>query len=130
MFDVIAEESAVSGYRGCRFANAAAELPDPTHPARLVASAHKAAVLDLITSRAVRLGVADPARLARQLKVLLEGAIATALVDPGGQPARDARSAAATLLEAVLSVKDQPNPKKGTRSDGRVRRSAGRAGPG
>ena len=32
MFDVIAEESAVSGYRGCRFANAAAELSRPHAP--------------------------------------------------------------------------------------------------
>jgi AcrR family transcriptional regulator len=100
MFDVIAEESTADGYRGCRFVNAAAELPDRRHPARAVASAHKREVLGLITARVGQLAVADPAGLARQLKILLEGAITTALVDPGAQAATDARCAAAILLQA------------------------------
>jgi hypothetical protein len=52
----------------------------------------------LIARRVARLGTAQPDLLARQLKVLLEGAITTALVDPGPQAARDARLAAAALL--------------------------------
>ena len=98
MFDVVADEICAGGYRGCRFVNAAAELPDPAHPARAVASAHKAAVLALIARRAAQLRTPDPDLLARQLKVLLEGAITTALVDPSPQAARDARLAAASLL--------------------------------
>ena len=98
MFDVVADEILAGGYRGCRFVNAAAELPDPAHPARAVASAHKAAVLALIARRVAQLGVLQPDLLARQLKVLLEGAITTALVDPDPQAARDARMAAAALL--------------------------------
>jgi AcrR family transcriptional regulator len=98
MFDVVAEEISAGGYRGCRFVNAAAELPDPAHPARAVASAHKAAVLTLIARRVAQLGSSQPGLLARQLKVLLEGAITTALVDPDPQAARDARLAAAALL--------------------------------
>jgi AcrR family transcriptional regulator len=98
MFDVVGEEAATAHFRGCSFVNAAAELPDATHPARAVASTHKQAVLDLIASLAAQLDIGEPDTLARQLKLLLEGAIATALVDPGPQPARDARTAAATLL--------------------------------
>jgi AcrR family transcriptional regulator len=98
MFDVVADEMSAGGYRGCRFVNAAAELPDPAHPARAVASAHKAAVLALIARRVAQLGTSQPNLLARQLKVLLEGAITTALVDPGPEAARDARLAAAALL--------------------------------
>lgn len=98
MFDVVADEISAGGYRGCRFVNAAAELPDPAHPARAVASAHKAAVHALIARRVAQLGTSQPDLLARQLKVLLEGAITTALVDPGPQAARDARLAAAALL--------------------------------
>lgn len=98
MFDVVADEISAGGYRGCRFVNAAAELPDPAHPARGVASAHKAAVLALIELRVAQLGTSQPDLLARQLKVLLEGAITTALVDPSPQAARDARLAAAALL--------------------------------
>jgi AcrR family transcriptional regulator len=98
MFDVVADEIRAGGYRGCRFVNAAAELPDPAHPARVVASAHKAAVLALIARRVEQLGTSQPDLLARQLKVLLEGAVTTALVDPNPQAARDARLAAAALL--------------------------------
>ncbi len=98
MFDVVADEIRAGGYRGCRFVNAAAELPDPAHPARAVASAHKAAVLTLIARRVEQLGTSQPGLLARQLKVLLEGAITTALVDPSPQAAHDARLAAAALL--------------------------------
>jgi AcrR family transcriptional regulator len=98
MFDLVADEISAGGYRGCRFVNAAAELPDPAHPARAVASAHKAAVHGLIARRVAQLRARQPELLARQLKVLLEGAIATALVDPDPRAARDARLAAATLL--------------------------------
>lgn len=98
MFDVVADEISAGDYRGCRFVNAAAELPDPAHPARAVASAHKAAVYALIARRVAQLEAPQPELLARQLKVLLEGAITTALVDPDPQAARDARLAAATLL--------------------------------
>jgi hypothetical protein len=100
MFEVIGQRAATPDFRGCEFVNAAADLPNRRHPARAVASHHKRALLDLIAQRVVQLGVADPDGLARQLKLLLEGAVATALVDPGPQPARDARAAAATLLAA------------------------------
>jgi len=100
MFEVIGKRAAKPDFRGCEFVNAAADLPDRRHPARAVASRHKHALLDLIIQRVAQLGVADPDSLARQLKLLLEGAVATALVDPAPQPARDAHDAAATLLAA------------------------------
>jgi AcrR family transcriptional regulator len=113
MFDVVADEISAGGYRGCRFVNAAAELPDPAHPARAVASAHKAAVLALIARRVGQLGVLQPELLARQLKVLLEGAITTALVDPSPQAARDARLAAAALLaHASGNPRAAPSPRR------------------
>jgi AcrR family transcriptional regulator len=113
MFDVVADEISAGGYRGCRFVNAAAELPDPAHPARAVASAHKAAVLALIARRVGQLGVLQPELLARQLKVLLEGAITTALVDPSPQAARDARLAAAALLaQASGNPRAAPSPRR------------------
>jgi AcrR family transcriptional regulator len=111
MFDVIADEVAEGHYRGCRFINAAAELSDPSHPARDVARAHKAAVLELIVRRVEELDVADPASLARQLKLLLEGAIATALVEPAVQPARDARDAAESLISQMTSGKPRAQRK-------------------
>jgi len=116
MFDVIADEIGAGGYRGCRFVNAAAELPDPAHPARAVASAHKAAVLALIARRTGQLGAGQPELLARQLKMLLEGAITTALVDPDPQAARDARLAAAALLaHASGKPREAASPRRAAR---------------
>jgi len=100
VFDLIASDAESSGYRGCVFVNAAADLPDPDHPARPVASRHKQRLLDFLTERTVELGVRDPHLLARQIKVLIEGAVATALVDPSPQPAQDARAAAVVLIAA------------------------------
>ncbi|MEV0269333.1 TetR family transcriptional regulator [Hamadaea sp. NPDC050747] len=101
VFDLLSEAASGPGYRGCMFVNAAADLPDPDHPARPVASLHKRRLLDFITTRTVAMGVRDPEALARQLKVLMEGAVATALVDPGPQPALDARAAAVVLIAAA-----------------------------
>jgi AcrR family transcriptional regulator len=128
MFDVIAEESVAEGYRGCRFVNAAAEIPDRRHPARAVASEHKRAVLQLISVRTAQLAVADPAGLARQLKVLLEGAISTALVDPSAQAASDARRAAAVLLQTAVSGQQHQLPHDKGDDDGGVHRGPRRAG--
>lgn len=100
LFDLLAEDAARPQYRGCMFVNAAADLPDPAHPARPVAALHKQRLLDFLTERTARLRVRDPQLLARQLKVLAEGAVATALVNPDPQPARDARAAAQTLIAA------------------------------
>ncbi|NUS55657.1 MAG: TetR family transcriptional regulator [Streptomycetaceae bacterium] len=101
LFDLIGEDAARPHYRGCVFVNAAADLPDPAHPARPVASLHKRRLLDFLTERTRLIGVRDPERLARQLKILLEGVVATALVDPDPQPGRDARAAAETLISSA-----------------------------
>jgi AcrR family transcriptional regulator len=98
MFDLLGEGTAADGYRGCIFVNAAADLPDAGHPARAVASQHKLALLEFIAVHAEQLGARDPMGFARQIKLLLEGITATALVDPGEQHARDARAMAETLI--------------------------------
>jgi len=98
MFDLLGEGTAAEGYRGCIFVNAAADLPEASHPARLVASDHKHKLLDHIAGLCQRLGARQPDLLARQLKLLLEGVIATALVDPGPHHAHDARAAAQSLI--------------------------------
>ncbi|HEX6683192.1 MAG TPA: TetR family transcriptional regulator [Candidatus Limnocylindrales bacterium] len=106
MFDLLGQSAAADGYRGCIFVNAAADLPDRDHPARAVASEHKQRLLDFITGLCRRLGARRPDLLARQLKLLLEGLVATALVDPGGQPAQDARAVAETLIAQEKSRHD------------------------
>ena len=53
-------------FRGCPFANAAAELADLDHPAHQVVRAHKQRLRDWMEERARLAGAADPDALSRQ----------------------------------------------------------------
>ncbi|MGW6792647.1 TetR/AcrR family transcriptional regulator [Streptomyces chartreusis] len=63
--------------RGCAFANALAELPDPAHPAHHVAANQKLWLLHLFQDLAAEAGCQEPAVLAAKLLLLHEGALAT-----------------------------------------------------
>jgi AcrR family transcriptional regulator len=52
------EEDGEGAFRGCPYANAAAEIADPGHPARRVAAEHKRAFRELIRETAREAGVA------------------------------------------------------------------------
>ena len=106
VFERLERVLAGPGFRGCPFVNAVAELGEPGHAANAVALAFKeqrrAWFRDLLTG----LGVADPAGLATQLVLLVDGAIAQALVRGDGVQgdpamARAAREAARVLLVAA-----------------------------
>lgn len=60
-------------FRGCGFVNAAAELPDPTHPARAVIDAHKHAIRVRLEDLATVADCPDPSDTAEQWFLLLEG---------------------------------------------------------
>jgi len=66
-----------SNPRGCAFINALAELPDPAHPAHLIATKQKLWLLDVFSDLAMAAGCSDPAALSAQLLVLHEGALVT-----------------------------------------------------
>ena len=87
-------------YRGCAFANAAAEIPDPDHPARIVARLHKEGVREHLAALAKEAGFDEPEALAERLLLLLEGAAATAAMRRSGEPLEVAHSVALELLEA------------------------------
>jgi AcrR family transcriptional regulator len=110
-FDRLEGSFASRGFRGCPFVNAVAEVGQSTPAAADIALAFKEQrrlwFRDLLT----RLGLANPDGLATQLALLVEGAIAAALVrgDPG--MARAAKDAAGVLLAAAgvqTSPKAQP----------------------
>lgn len=86
-------------FRGCAFANAAAELPDPDHPARVVARGHKEGVRAYLATVAKDAGCAEPETLAERLLILLEGATATAAMRRSGEPLDVARSLAIELID-------------------------------
>lgn len=70
----IAEDLARASHRGCPFINAIAELPDATHPARVLVAAHKARQLGRLEKLCLEAGIAHPAASAIHLSCVLEGA--------------------------------------------------------
>ena len=59
---------------GCTFQAAASEFPELDHPGHEVALAHKRRVLERLAGFASDAGLADPAGLAAQLLLLMDGA--------------------------------------------------------
>ncbi|WP_193107291.1 TetR/AcrR family transcriptional regulator [Brachybacterium sp. FME24] len=98
LFDSYIEDSE-STERGCAFLNAAAELPDD-HPGYRVIQAHKRAVLD----RLVELLDSDPSEFrdagstAREVYLLMEGAVAHRGIDGDDRLFRSAREMTERLL--------------------------------
>lgn len=101
VFDRLERVFAITGFRGCPFVNAVAELSDPKHPASGLALAFKEQRRRWFRALLERLRVKDPDALATQLLILNDGAIATALVRRDPATARSARSAAETLMRAA-----------------------------
>jgi AcrR family transcriptional regulator len=96
-FDALAEWLAAGG-RGCCFVNAAAELPDPEHPARQPIRESKQWLRELFRALLAAEGAADPGLLARQLLTLHEGALVVASLTGAATAVDDARAAADALV--------------------------------
>jgi AcrR family transcriptional regulator len=104
----VAVEQAVSSehFRGCPFANASAEIADGDHPAHAVIRQHNDRMRRWILGRARAAGARDPALLARQLMLVLDGTQAQALALRSAKPARDARKLAVTLIDSAIDHGD------------------------
>ena len=100
-FDRLERVFASSGFRGCPFVNAVAELKEPKHAANKIAIAFKEQRRTWFRELLKRLDVADPDALATQHMLLVDGAIAAALVHGDPNVARAARDAASILLAAA-----------------------------
>jgi AcrR family transcriptional regulator len=91
MFDALEEWFKRADYRGCAFINAAGEIADRDHALRRLAAAHKRALF-------------DAEELARELFLLIEGAIVAALVLSAPASARHAKRAAQRLILAHRQI--------------------------
>jgi len=76
----IGERIGRKNYRGCPQLNMAAEFPEATHPARVVAASHKQELRARLRAIAVRLSVRQPDELAAQLVLLVNGAFVSSQV--------------------------------------------------
>lgn len=100
-FDRLERSFASGVFRGCPFVNAVAELKEPKHAANKIALAFKEQRRTWFRELLTRLEVADADALATQLMLLVDGAIAAALVRGDPKIARAAQDAARVLLAAA-----------------------------
>jgi len=100
-FDRLGRGFASKEFRGCPFVNAVAELGEPGHAANKIAVAFKEQRRIWFRDLLVLLHVPDPEGLATQLALLVDGAIAGALVRGDATLAGAAKEAARVLLAAA-----------------------------
>jgi AcrR family transcriptional regulator len=103
LFNAVAKKTASPSYRGCPFVNTSTEFPEPDHPGRAVALANKRELRARLRGLADAIGARDPALLADQLFLLMDGAYATGQMLGDGGPAHALPAAAARLIEAQLA---------------------------
>jgi len=101
IFDVLASTVAQPGFRGCAFANAAAESELDSSAADVTLKVRRW-LLETLGELARTLGVSDPATLARQLTLLYDGALAQSRLDPSPAAAKAAKDAASEVVDAAL----------------------------
>ncbi len=102
LFDAIEEHVSKRDFSGCMFVNAAAEYSSRKDPVHRVAANHKKLLLDYITDLAKEAGAKKSADLARQLLVLMDGALVSAQVSGAGENIKAARQIARGLIEKAV----------------------------
>ncbi|MDE4190682.1 MULTISPECIES: TetR/AcrR family transcriptional regulator [Phaeobacter] len=106
LFDALSEWFTKPEFRGCMFIKASAEFQEINHPIHAQSAAHKQILQDHFSEIAEAAGANDPRLLARQLLLLKEGAIVSAVLARGGglagDPAADAKEAARGLIDLQI----------------------------
>ena len=102
VFDVLGDWFRSEEFRGCLFINAASEYCGLDPKIGDLAARHKRLVREEIQKLAREAGARQPAALADQLALLVEGAIVMALMEKSSDWAATARDAARTLLRSAL----------------------------
>jgi AcrR family transcriptional regulator len=99
LFAHLAEWAAEPRWSGAGFTRVVAELADlPGHPARTIARRHKAMVESWIGEMLARANVLSPAERAREIALLIEGAMSLMLIHGDRSYAQAAAQAAKRLL--------------------------------
>ena len=102
LWDELEAWFASDGFRGSFVINAATELRgEPDHPAQAKIVQHRQALRQLLEDLAKASGAYDPAVLAAQLQILVDGAISAAAVDRDPASAAGARGLARAAVTAA-----------------------------
>ena len=102
LFRALARRAARPDWRGCPFTNAAIEFPEPNHPGRRVAEAHKRELRRRLRDLARAAGAHEAAALGDQLVLLYEGVYASVQTFGAKGPAAAVVQAADALIAAEL----------------------------
>jgi len=93
-------------WKGCGFLRTSAELANmPGHPAMKIGAGHKKKVELWLQTEFQNEAIADPALLARQIVLLLDGSFATVLVHRDASYMEAAGRAAHSLIAAALHMR-------------------------
>lgn len=101
IFTVLKSWFESEGYRGCAFINTAGEVGDADDPVRQIARLHKQKLLDYLVELTGQLNAQQPLPLARQLLILIEGAITMSRVMGDYRAADEAKDVAQLLLKQI-----------------------------
>lgn len=100
-FGLLSKHVSDPSARGCPMANAAVEITDRDHPARKVIETHKVTLRTRLAQLCREVGAREPALLADELFLLMEGAQISIVLGVRG-PARNVSRAADTLIDSHL----------------------------
>jgi AcrR family transcriptional regulator len=95
-------ELRMPGFRGCSLGLAIAEFPDPQHPARKVADAHKLKMREFLRQLCAEAGATRPEVLGDALLLLVEGAFSSAAYLGAEEAAHGLERAGGALLETAF----------------------------
>jgi hypothetical protein len=99
LFSQLAEWASKPRWSGAGFTRVVVELADLRgHPARAIARRHKASVEAWLTSRLAKAGVVSPRERAREVTLLMEGAMMLMLIHGDLTYAKSAADAAKQLV--------------------------------
>ncbi|WP_429217394.1 TetR/AcrR family transcriptional regulator [Kosakonia cowanii] len=101
IFTVLKSWFESEGYRGCAFINTAGEVGDADDPVRQIARLHKQKLLDYLVELTGQLNAQQPLPLAKQLLILIEGAITMSRVMGDYRAADEAKDVAQLLLKQI-----------------------------
>ncbi|WP_029058826.1 TetR/AcrR family transcriptional regulator [Stappia stellulata] len=92
-------------WKGCGFLRTAAELANlPGHPAMKIGSAHKKAFEGWLATQLRQNRIDDPAAIARQIVLLMDGAFSTMLVHRDAAYAEEAGRAAKSIVRSCVEA--------------------------
>ncbi len=98
VFEALREWFETPTFRGCAFVNAYGELGSSNPAAAEIVASHKRKLNEYLADLARQEGVTKSDALARELLLLVDGAIVTASIQGNARPADDARGAAAKVI--------------------------------